>query len=393
MYKLPITLKQHTPIIHFQHNQAGATLRATEVKPKLDQFILEKLGEGNYDIGKQKAKAKGWLIDKDKGALDYKMRISCVGDITKSTLTIIPPESETAIYSDQVNLEVLTKNENLKIKLKDSIDEFFIKTSFGKRSNKGLGCFYPKNLTWNDIAEVLPNDTFFKLNCINRDTEQNYKNVSKINRIIKSGFNHRTYIKSKLFVFLINQQIRWDKRWIKKELNSLIKAGTLSYKLKADKAPNDWYDDLDIRTDNANGTNNNWTDSSEFENNYVFARALLGMSEHWEFMTISDQYKYKVVPEEITNSIERFKSPITFKVFDKHLYVIAENIPSDLLNKGFHFKVQQKRKQGRDWTNDGQPIYFEVNENKKVLNTPTEFNLQDFLNSCLPAQSLNFRNL
>jgi len=36
MYKLEFTLKQHTPIIHFQHDQDGATLRATEVKPKLD---------------------------------------------------------------------------------------------------------------------------------------------------------------------------------------------------------------------------------------------------------------------------------------------------------------------------------------------------------------------
>lgn len=43
MYKLEFTLKQHTPLIHFQHDQAGATLRATEVKPKLDQYLFEKL--------------------------------------------------------------------------------------------------------------------------------------------------------------------------------------------------------------------------------------------------------------------------------------------------------------------------------------------------------------
>ncbi|MFN0202536.1 MAG: hypothetical protein ACKVTZ_13510 [Bacteroidia bacterium] len=40
MYSLTFTLKQHTPLIHFQHEQAGATLRASEVKPKLDRFIL-----------------------------------------------------------------------------------------------------------------------------------------------------------------------------------------------------------------------------------------------------------------------------------------------------------------------------------------------------------------
>lgn len=50
MHKLTFTLKQHTPLIHFQHDQAGATLRATEVKPKLDQFLFEKLtGKVGFD--------------------------------------------------------------------------------------------------------------------------------------------------------------------------------------------------------------------------------------------------------------------------------------------------------------------------------------------------------
>jgi len=40
-YKLTFKLKQHTPIIHFQHDQHGTTLRATEIKPKLDRFLNE----------------------------------------------------------------------------------------------------------------------------------------------------------------------------------------------------------------------------------------------------------------------------------------------------------------------------------------------------------------
>ena len=43
-YKLSFTLRQHTPMIHFQADQPGATLRATELKPKLDKFLIEKLG-------------------------------------------------------------------------------------------------------------------------------------------------------------------------------------------------------------------------------------------------------------------------------------------------------------------------------------------------------------
>src|ERR1035437_9359344 len=67
MYKLEFTLKQHTPIIHFQHDQDGATLRASEVKPKLDKYIIKKYGgEVHSD----------WYNGKvENHSLDYKLRI------------------------------------------------------------------------------------------------------------------------------------------------------------------------------------------------------------------------------------------------------------------------------------------------------------------------------
>ena len=49
MHTLKVTLKQHTPLIHFQHDQENATLRASEVKPKLDRFILSSLYDGISD--------------------------------------------------------------------------------------------------------------------------------------------------------------------------------------------------------------------------------------------------------------------------------------------------------------------------------------------------------
>src|SRR5690606_37665418 len=76
MNRLTIKLRQHTPLIHFQHDHIGATLRATEVKPKLDKFILTQPGNGNYDKGKQWAKEKKWLIGSSDNALDYKLRFT-----------------------------------------------------------------------------------------------------------------------------------------------------------------------------------------------------------------------------------------------------------------------------------------------------------------------------
>ena len=59
MKKLTIKLKQHTPLIHFQHDEYGATLRASEVKPKLDKYIIQHAFCDNFD------KCKFYLIGYD----------------------------------------------------------------------------------------------------------------------------------------------------------------------------------------------------------------------------------------------------------------------------------------------------------------------------------------
>ncbi|MCD7837715.1 MAG: hypothetical protein LUG65_02235, partial [Clostridiales bacterium] len=51
------TIRQVTPIIHFQFDEAGATLRATELKPKLDRFLC-----GRYRAEQGKTVPKAWQI-------------------------------------------------------------------------------------------------------------------------------------------------------------------------------------------------------------------------------------------------------------------------------------------------------------------------------------------
>lgn len=75
MYQLKFTLKQHTPIIHFQHDQDGATLRTSEVKPKLDRFIIKQMG------GKDKV-PKEWVNNEEKGSLNYNLRIEANGKVS-----------------------------------------------------------------------------------------------------------------------------------------------------------------------------------------------------------------------------------------------------------------------------------------------------------------------
>src|SRR3990167_6963021 len=77
-FKVEFTLKQHTPIIHFQSEQSGATLRATELKPKLDKFITQRLKFINEELYQ---KYKSIIEDEDifpkdaKGSSRYKISV------------------------------------------------------------------------------------------------------------------------------------------------------------------------------------------------------------------------------------------------------------------------------------------------------------------------------
>ena len=84
-FKLEFTLKQHTPIIHFQSDQSGATLRATELKPKLDRFLKKYAFNGEFP--------EEFLIPKQDEALDYKVKIikKKISD-DKSDLNGLPDE-------------------------------------------------------------------------------------------------------------------------------------------------------------------------------------------------------------------------------------------------------------------------------------------------------------
>lgn len=195
MKTLKVTLKQHTPLIHFQHDQYGATLRASEVKPKLDRFILTKLGKGNYELGCEEAKEKGWLIGKGTHpALNYKIQVHPKDKIDlflqnkinrekKHTTEDFPlllanmggreSVDELVNFSmyKTVYLEIFTLKDNLCEKMKNYIPFFFAKTNFGQRSNKGFGCFTVTYMdddqgkvsvnTFGDNPYIIPENTWY----------------------------------------------------------------------------------------------------------------------------------------------------------------------------------------------------------------------------------------
>lgn len=200
MYELELTLKQHTPIIHFQHEQEGATLRATEVKPKLDRFIIEQLG----GIQKVRIMHKDWFVSDNHDALNYKLWILPVGNLKYSDLVGIDTEIRDGRLSfkrgkdgsfpaffgnmmkpqeyninksvkkfsfyDQLRLKILCSDDELSKTIKDNASAFFFKNNFGTRQSKGFGSFsvendllsysipflkFDKNATLNDVFTVV----------------------------------------------------------------------------------------------------------------------------------------------------------------------------------------------------------------------------------------------
>lgn len=154
-------LEQHTPLIHFQSGEQGAGLRASEVKPRFDRFLHQKYGDKLLPYKKMK----------DKDALDYKLTI--IGENVIYNEIFDGKGTENKIKNgpcmlinmgkeyNSKNLYKAIKFEKIKliiqsnfIFLREIIDknirEFFVLNNFGTRKSKGFGCFYIEN---EDILE------------------------------------------------------------------------------------------------------------------------------------------------------------------------------------------------------------------------------------------------
>jgi len=332
MYTLSFTLKQHTPIIHFQHDQDGATLRASEVKPKLDRFIIEKLGMENID--------KAWYNNPKKASLDYQLKISPVlsesypieegrtnsfepffGNIGTEYLKNI---KGIVITENEIGCVIIGKhNEINKFILENEIlQEFFALNNFGTRQTKGFGSFslIKINNSVSNFPAYLFNysfDIIIQRN-LRDDSVTLYKDLfKKINlfyKTLRSGINEsrtpvygvtpKLYFKSLLYEYVttvLNEQ--WDKKTIKSHFLQIEQAEQCyTFKDKIVCA---------ARRQNLNLDYKNFRD-------------LLGLSslEKWgDSFTLTKSHieqtatgSWALVDKNAPHLITRFKSPLFFKI-------------------------------------------------------------------------------
>jgi hypothetical protein len=336
MYKLEVKLKQHTPLIHFQHNQEGATLRASEVKPKLDRFIINKLTEEQIAFKH---------IKSTRDALDYKIKIKS-GILETYTIQDRHPlffanmgdgERKEFRYCDgYTEVEFQTFHEEIINYLKEYLVEFFLCNNFGTRQSKGFGAFFFDN---SDPLYQQPIQTQLMDYCFTVNVSKNltnqwrvlFEHIELFYKVLRSGLNicnreGTIYIKPIIFKYAKEKGLQWDKKTIKETyLDRNLKGQRLAH----------------------------------INEKYIF-KDLLGLSsnENWR------SYRGTVTKESL-GTIERFKSPIIFKPIrinqnSFNVFFKATEISEDYLGQKFRIKFN-------DRSNLTLPVY-------------PEFDMDDFLN-------------
>ncbi|MBQ8000283.1 MAG: hypothetical protein IJ298_03590 [Ruminococcus sp.] len=331
------TLKAQTPILHFQYSQHGATLRATEVKPKLDSFIQSR--------AKDRIKPE-WYIKEGESALNYKLRLEAVGkqeditppgdnkeyDIYYGNMSSKEKKDKAVIkhlIKGDVRMTVLCTIPELSQIIDEFIAEFFAVTNFGTMQNKGFGSYIvsEKEKWYNDeknIYEALmrSSGSFVCYYFYPAKPDKTFKAIKTVCSLIKSGINHGGYMRSLLFMYM------HDELGIGNEKACLKEEGMVP--TDVGRHANEWH-----------------RNPSNHDPYYV--RALLGVGEQLSFINDitnkSDKTFVKIScvdkdeKDESKKAIERLASPLFFKVIGEKVYFVTTLINEDIYGKWFEFSV------------------------------------------------------
>ncbi len=409
MFSTSVKLIQHSPLLHFQWEQDGL-LRMTELRPKLNRFIVNELqvvDPDRYDEYKDiinqhfkpspnengyLAPYKLWVTGKEDKKYFYNTVISQkkIQDIENNT--DLKAIGNVAYFADSQYIEKIINNHTpnglpIKLgimyndicihisswykKLNDllllSLEYIFVLENFGSRQSKAFGSFTVENMTENKFIEILkkrPTNLAIyqetsKLNDYNKTLEK----INDDYQLLKSGRSSRArlgYAKSILWEYFCEKHnIRWEKRELKVTLKN---------------------NHPDIWGMINPGTHPVLECTKDAIYNHMYIRALLGLAENNEYLTNNHNDKVVINISDASNDnvVNRFKSPIMFKIFKKQIYMIGGQIPENL------------------YLNDKRPRMFDfsvstngsrrIERNILSLQIPSNFDLINFLD-CATAQA------
>ena len=390
MKKIVVQLVQDTPMWHFQGAFDDCCLRATEVKPKLDRFLLAKLDNGELSVNDRALTSRDdapstWWANEDKTSLNYKMRISAESrEIIKSQVPDLDgrtrqqktdrngmpvyknlyPVYFARVGADEtgdmelvlmrgIRVELMVSDDSLAECIGPIIPAFFASHSFGARQDKGFGCFRVSGagstgkLSGASYSFIVPA-------CNNSEDKYPslFQHINYFHKVIRSGVNERgCYVKSMMYHYAKSKEDVWDKPVIRTAFNF---KNTL-YRFICGEVDLYKLNDKDHRkVTNRDGSNRpvRGNLSEEYERHRelmgkknLFRDALgLSTSQDWIF------YGNKVKTSLHGNEREevRFKSPVDYRPVPTTdggfiVYIIIHELPDELRQAKFDISCDGSR--------------------------------------------------
>lgn len=388
-------LVQHTPLIHFQHSEPHACLRATEVKPKLDRFLIEQLekddrfGDGRW---------KKWFVgDGSQQSFDYMMRIASNSEQVERTHSIEraiaraehrPPNAsfheihknyfgnmasgnniqdtiretfkESLFYKAGLTLTIRCFIPELLTFIDEHIRGFFMMHNFGTRQRKGFGSFTvdistkpnePKGFDL--VGKYCPNAYYCKLDG-NVNADALLDAVWVISAFLRSGFNRGegNYVRGFVFRYFQREKnpLANDKAFVKqKVLRNVYNEAT--------------------RGEHLHPYGNNVR--------YRYVRGLLGTNENSRFCrnprgeTREDRTVHNIYIHS-AEGVERFPSPLLFKPIGKFVFILPQKMPDEIFGSEFYIlEKNQEDKYDSKATSDQKLNYLQTECESSMIKTPT----------------------
>ena len=213
MDQIIVQLKQHTPLLHFQAPQDGATLRASEVKPRLDAFLREQ--------GIPVPRYKMRIVTEGERKIRETSEPKKNGRGMINTAPMFFGNGKTMVSSPSLTLSMTVFQGSIP---QDKLVSFFAQNNFGTRQTKGYGAFTVESINGSRVSDPLPKRFVSYFEMKNADWSSVFRNVELLHKTLRSGLNGQSpyslYFKSLLFSYAESKNLVWDKRIIKQHFLS-----------------------------------------------------------------------------------------------------------------------------------------------------------------------------